>query len=254
MKTFTLLFTIIVASTVFVSCQKEFKEDGIPALPGNSSGKIKTYTEDISVLGVHTVTTLNLNYDANGRLISMISLVNGGVKYLFKYNAANSYTLDFYKANVINLHQVVFLTNFSLIDSTVQYNRSNKLFMTEKYIYNSAKQLMQLKKYDYSTAVPLLSETFNYHYDINGDMAKVTASKYDITYDYYPNITAKWVGVSLPYMPTVKNFIKTTTMSAGGLSQVFSHAYTFDSNNRLSTEKTSFPGSNDFVLKTYTYF
>jgi hypothetical protein len=242
-----ILFTIFIALG-FASCQKEISTDN-----GNTptSSKIKTYTEDVTSGSGHSVITFNLAYDSNDRLISMVSAASSGDRFEFQYSNG-SFTSDLYNSNALSIHEVFFINRNSLLDSTFQYNDTNDS-STEKYLYNSAMQLTTLKEYDYSLVTgPLLFNTENYVYDSNGNVIKMTDNSSVTTYDYYTNLVNNLV--LLPdYLPVNKNLVKTTTSNLGGTTTTLNHTYTFDSNNRISTERI-IVDSGEIAIKTYTYY
>jgi YD repeat-containing protein len=251
MKIITGLLISLTTIAFLSSCQKEITAD-ITTTPTTTS-RIKTYTEDVSISGAHNVVTFNLTYDANGRIATMISASNPGDKFLYQYNSNTSYTMDLYNSNVLSIHENFFINGFSLIDSTLQYN-DTKDTMTEKYIYNAAKQLTQLRQYDYTTATgAVLWETYFYTYDANGNITKETDSYSVTSYDYYTNLVNNF-SMGFVYMSTTKNLVKTTTYTSGGSTDVFDHTYTFDSQNRLTSEKITESGGTDSVTRTYTYY
>jgi hypothetical protein len=245
------LFYILIVF-IFASCQKEFSNND----PGTSQSilKVKTYTEDITSGGTHSAITFNLAYDASNRLTSMISAASSGDKFVFQYSNS-SYTMDLYNSNVVSIHEVFFVNSNQFVDSTVQYDDGQDT-MTEKYIYNSALQLTTLKEYDYSQLTgAVLFNVENYTYDSNGNMIQSTESDNNsvTTYDYYSNLVND-VHIFTPYLPGSKNLVKTTASNIGGTITTINHTYTFDSENRLSTETATEDTTGDVVIKTYTYY
>ena len=232
---------------LFAACSKE-KSVIDPSNPTNIS-KVKTYTEDLTAGGTHSAVTYDLAYDNSNRLISMISESSAGDKFLFKYNT-NNFTGDIYAANNLSIHEIFFMNSNSFVDSTFQYNDTQDT-STEKYIYNSAKQIITLKEYDYSnTGGSQLNNTTHYTYDSNGN--QVSASDdYSVTkYDYTTLVNNLVFGpVNIPMN---KNFVKTTSVTSGGQTDVLHHAYTFDGSGRLSTEKIT-TDTGEILIKTYTY-
>ncbi|KAA9039087.1 hypothetical protein FW778_09615 [Ginsengibacter hankyongi] len=245
MKPTKTILAIIIAIS-FTSCQKEKSND-----PNNpASSKVKTYTEDATEGGTHSVITFDVTYDASNRPVSLISESSPGDKFVLQYGSG-SFTLDLYNSNVVSVHEVSFLNSNSLIDSTFQYNDTSDS-TTEKYIYNSAKQLITLKEYDYSKANGTqLFNTTNYTYDSNGNPQSETDDFSVTTYEYTTFVNNL---VFMPtYLPVAKNLVKTTTVTSGGSSSVLNHSYTFDGSNRLSTEKITDDNGN-ILIKSYTYY
>jgi hypothetical protein len=248
MKKIKIALAIIVL-VALASCQKEYSTEDAAGDTPTPSIRVKTYTEDLTSGGTHTVTTFDLSYDNSNRLISMISETNAGDKFVFNYSSG-SYTGDIFNSNALSIHEVFFLNSNSLVDSTFQYNDTNDS-TTEKYIYNGAKQLVTFKEYDYSLLTgSVLSNTTNYKYDSNGNQISAT-DDYSVTlYDYTG--LANTIVIGAPYFFVNKKLVKTTTYSFGVSTIILNHTYTFDGNNRLSTE-TITNGSTYTLIKTYTY-
>jgi hypothetical protein len=251
----TLLAFILICS----SCQKEATLEIGPTTqppttppPTNGAHKVKTYTEDVTYGGgQHVKETFNLTYDNNDRLLSLISTTVLGNKLVYQYNTDNTYTMDIYVANVLSIHELFYLNTIPLVDSIVQYDAVGKDTTTEKYIYNSSKQLVTLKEYRYSktTGATLLAQT-NSTYDNSGNLIKEASTGYTATYDYYPDLVNNF-SVGLIYYYQSKNLVKTTTENSGSTVTI-NHTYTFDSSNRLLSEKEVFSDGN-VTIKSYTY-
>ncbi|HEY5407329.1 MAG TPA: hypothetical protein VIJ92_09580 [Ginsengibacter sp.] len=249
MKLIKTLWAVTV-SVAFASCQKEYSP-GDPGTTPTTSNKVKTYTEDVTSGGTHTVTTYDLTYDNANRIVSLISETNPGDKFVFQYGNG-SYTGDIYASNALSIHEVFFLNSNSFVDSTFQYNDTNDS-TTEKYIYNGAKQLVTLKEYDYSllTGGGVLSNTTNYKYDSNGNQISAIDDYSETLYDY--TALANTLVIGAPYFGVNKNLVKTTTYSFSGTTTVLDHTYTFDASDRLSSEKAT-DNTGDIFIKTYTYY
>ena len=240
----------VIAIFVFVSCQKEL-DTTIDPIDPVLNARVKTYVEDITSGGNHSVATFNIAYDPDGKMISMTSAENAGDRFEFKYFTGN-YTMDLYNSNELSIHEVFYLSNDLLIDSTLQYDDS-KDSLTEKYAYNSAKQLLSIKQYDYSQATgAVLFNTNTYTYDDNGNVVKDADNNSVTTYEYYPDLL-NTLALGNPYFPVNKQLVKTTTVTEGGSSVSLNHAYTFDASKRISTEKIT-TGSGEVAIKTYTYY
>ena len=237
---------VILFALVSASCQKETNDD--PVAP---SSKVKTYTEDVTAGGQHTVSTFNVAYDANDRIVSLISASSPGDKFLYQYSNG-SYTMDIYNSNAISIHEEFYINSNSFVDSTFQYNDTDDS-STEKYIYNSARQLVTIKEYEYTKGHGiLLYNTSQYTYDSGGNILKVADNFSTTTYEYYPDLVNPLTFLS-PYLPVNKNLIKTEYADYGGSDITISHTYTFDANNRLSTQ-TITTDSGETAIKTYTYY
>ena len=251
MKITKLLFTVLITLPFLFSCQKPFNDpDPPPQSPGSQLFLPKTYTEDYtSSVSGHSVITFNLSYDASDRLISMISAASPGDKFIYQYSG-NTVTMDLYNSNLISIHEIFYLNSSSFIDSTLQYN-DTKDTSTEKYLYNSNKQLLKLIEYDYTTATGAeIDNIHNYLYDANGNLIKENDNSGEITYEYSTLLNTLSVGLDL--LPRSKYLVKTTSFSIGGTTGILNHTYTFDSSNRLTTEKIV-ADTGEVAIKTYTY-
>jgi len=246
MKDIRIFLAALFIALVFFSCKKD---------SGNNSGssfyRPKTYTETItsSVLG-NSSTTYNLTYDANNRIVSLAPASSSGNKFIYQYSN-NTYTMDLYNSNVLSIHEVYFINNLSLVDSTFQYNDTNDS-TTEKYFYNSSKQLVKLNEYSYSkVSGGQLTNTHNYSYDNAGNVILDVDNSSTRSYTYYSNLK-NTLSLGQSYFPQTLNLAKTTTYSSGGTTITNNQTYTFDSSNRLSTEKDVL-STGDIAMKTYTY-
>ena len=232
-----------------ISCQKQIdSQDPDPVIPP-SGERIKTYTEDYTASSGHYVTTYNLSYDASGKIISLVSATSPGDRFEYKY-ATGMVTLDLYNANVLAIHELLFLNSNSFIDSTVADNGPDDS-TSEKYEYNAAKQLTKLTSYNILGGAHTVDDVSNYFYDGNGNQIKEVSKYFVTTYDYYPNLKNP-ITFQSPFLPTPTLLIKTTTNTNGGTVVVLNHTYTFDSSNRLSTEKVV-ADNGEILIKTYTY-
>lgn len=251
MKNIRYLFASLIV--IFIcGCQKGVTDE-ITTTPNKPAlSKVKTYTEDYtSASSGHVVTTFNVTYDANDRTTSLISATAPGDKFVYQYNSNNTFTMDLYNSNVLSIHVLYYLNSYSLIDSTFSYNNTYDT-STNKYLYNSAKQLTKIKEYDYRVSTgSVLYNTTDYVYDSNGN---ATSEKDNFTvtnYDYYTNLLND-VSIGLIHFSKNKNLTKTTTITSGGTTETLNHTYTFDSSNRLSTEKV-ISSNSAILIKTYTY-
>lgn len=245
------LLTAITCIILFSSCQKDAGGG-----PTTVTDKVKTYTEDITspFLG-NSVTTYNLSYDGSNRISSMISTSDPGDKFIFTYNSATTYSMDIYNSNVRVIHVDFFLNSNSYPDSTFQYNDTEDS-STTKNIYNTNNQLIRTYDYDYSKITGSdLWNTTTYTYDAAGNMLKAEDTDTNIeTYEYYPDLVYV-LPVITPYaQPKKLNLVKKFTLASNG-SVVGSatYTYTFDSKNRISTER-AVTTEGTIILKTYTYF
>ena len=255
MKRCTLLFFKLSVIVLFASCQKE----PVPNEPATPLAKVKTYSENLtsSYLG-HIAFNYDISYDADNKLISAISTSAPGTKLLLTYPSTSKYYTDFYENNILQIHEDFFLNSNSFIDSTFQYNNT-KDSSTEKYFYNTNNQVTKIKEYSYSKITGSeLSNTVTNTYNADGDLVtSADTNKNNETYEYYTdlNYTAPLVFGPANINSTKKfHLIKKHTFSSNGSFVTSSdNTYTFDSNNRISTEKQTFTDGS-ILLKTYTYF
>jgi YD repeat-containing protein len=245
-------YHFIIIVTLFTSCQKEItpgSQNGSGNAPATSN-KVKTYTEDVTSGGTHSIITYDLVYDGSNRLISLTSETSPGDKFLYQYSS-NSFKLDVYSANAITIHEVGYLKSNSFLDSTFQYDNTQDT-TTEKYMYNGSSQLVTLQEYNYSKITGAqLDNTTAYTYDNNGNMVSAT-DDFSVTNYTYTNLLNSLVLIP-SFLPPNKYLVKTTTYTSGGSSSAINHAYTFDASNRLNTE-TDTDTQGDVLIKTYTYY
>lgn len=252
MKAIKTLSAAFIAIVIFSSCQKEYSVDTRITGNDSSSELVKTYTEDItSTTEGHVVTTFNLSYDSDGRVTNIVSASSAGDKFVYKYDSDNTYSMDIYSSNTLSIHENFFINSIGLVDSTVQYNDTQDT-TTEKYLYNASKQLVKLTEYNYSSAtgaVPL--NITDYEYDNSGNISRETDQTMEISYEYYPDLLNNLM-LGQVYFFRNKNLPKVTTVKESGTTETLNHNYTFDSKNRLSTERVE-ASNGDVVIRTYTY-
>jgi hypothetical protein len=243
----TPLLPILLLIFLFTACKKS---NDAPASNGSLP---KTYTEDIRSSGLNSVTTYNLLFDANNRITSMAAIPEPSiVKFIYKYTANTSLTMDLYNSNALSIHEILWLNASSKLDSTFQYNDTNDS-STEKYIYNSDKQLVQIMNYNYSYTGAVLDHTTDYTYDNMGNATTESNSDGSSTsYTYYTDMP-NTLNLGQLFFPQPKYFIKTATSSSGGSPLTATHFYTFDSSNRLVKDSASTTGVDAIVIKSYTY-
>ncbi|MGI8636563.1 MAG: hypothetical protein ACR2KZ_14295 [Segetibacter sp.] len=139
-----------------------------------------------------------------------------------------------------------------LVDSTVQHDLSGQDTTTEKYLYNSSKQLVTLKEYTYTKrSGSTLINTTGYVTNNAGNVVQENHSSATIKYEFYPDLLNN-VSIGTAYFYQNKNLVKTaTTVFPNGSNEVTTHTYTFDSNNRITSEKqVSTVGT---IIQSYTY-
>ena len=251
MKKIIPLPAIISFIILFSSCQKDVGGD----LP-TATDKVKTYTEDITSVSIgNSVTTYNLSYDASNRITSLISASDPGNKFLYTYKSATTYSMEIYSSNALVIHEDFFLNSNSYPDSTYQYNNTGDT-STEKYVYNAKNQPIKMYEYDYSKITGSdLWNTISYTNDADGNLVKAEGTDTNIeTYEFYPDLV--YISpVTTPYSKPIKhNLLKKFSLTSNGfLVGSAISTYSFDSKNRISTEKVV-TSDGSIILKTYTYF
>ena len=235
------------------ACSKEKSLDtGTGTGSGTSaSARPKTYSEDVTDDNGHFAVTFNITYDAGNRVTGLVSQADPGTKLVYTYSSGTLFKIDIFNAGALSIHEEYYLNSNGNPDSAFQYNDTGDS-TTEKYIYNSAKQLTILKNYIYSKVTgPELDFATLYQYDSNGRMIKETDGFTTTTYDYTA-ILNPLINLS-PFTYTDAKLIKTTTISDGGVTTVLNHTYTFDTSNRLTSEKIAASDNSIIVIKSYTY-
>jgi hypothetical protein len=248
MKNTYILLAASIAVLSFSSCKKSNTSSSSTV----SSALPKTYNENVtsSISGNENV-TFNLSYDGSNRLVSLAATAMPGLKELYKYNADGSFSLDLYDDGTdLSIHENFFLNSNNLVDSTFQYDDSQDT-TTEKYYYNSAKQLIAYTEYDYSKqGGSVQTNVTTYNYDTNGNVIKSTDENGITTYTY---TTYSYSSYGIPdYFAHDKNLVLTTTNTSGGNNISVTDTYTFDSSNRIVTDK-AVANNGDVIIKTYTY-
>ncbi len=227
------------------SCKKDTEAAG--------NGKVQSFTEtEISPSGSLTE-SYTLNYDANGRLTSMVMNGNNGNKFMYGYGS--TYTMDVYNNNAVTIHETIYLNAANgFIDSTVQRNNTNDT-TTEKLFYNSANLLILKKDYDYSKQTgSVLQNTHTYTYDAAGNRIKETGSGEDITYTYGSQEGTIDLGLPFSGKPNPKLVTKTVYNLGGGFTETFNHTYTIDGSGRVTMAKeTPVDPTASTIIKEYNY-
>ncbi len=241
----------------FSSCQKEITGEvarptdttgtGGTGGPVGSTSLVKTYTEDITSAGGNYKRTFNLSYDANDRIIGMVSTTNAGDKFVYQ-SGTNKYSSDLYNSNVLSIHADFYLNSMQLVDSVLQYNDTADT-TTHKFTYNAAKQPIRQKEYEVKNGVSTLINTTSYVYDATGNVTNEKDSDGETSYEYGTSLNNLNFGRTYSY--TNKHLPKTTTVK-GVNAGTLTHTYTFDSSNRLTSEK-AVHSNGDVAVKTYTY-
>jgi hypothetical protein len=253
------LYLLVGFIVVLSSCQKELSDINpvnggtTPTTPiTGSQSLVRTYKEDVvSPISGNSSYTFNLTYDSLNRIKSMVSIANAGDKFVYAYGSG-SYTMDLYNVGVLSIHETFFLNSNNLVDSTLQYNDTNDT-TAEKYIYDANKHLKQLKRYDVINGSSVLTETTFYTHDANGNvLTESDGTTTSLTYTYN-TAQLNTLNIGQVYFAVNKHLTQTTTANLLGVPVVFTHSYTFDSNNRITSEKavSAIPGQSQ--THTYTY-
>ena len=245
-----------IAILFLFSCKKT---DTIQS-PGGTTATIKTYIEQVVSPGYNTADTFNVSYDASNRVISLISIHPSGGKFIYQYNSNSTYNLDIINGTHLSIRLTAFINNNSLLDSTFQYNDTNDS-TTQKFIYNAAKQVVQFKTYNYKlTTGAVLFRKNDYTYDNNGNEITDTETSATgnintvITYTY-TNLTGNLFVLGTIYQPAMyKNLQSTISYYTpyNNTTQTFTCTYTFDSNNRVTSQQQT-DGKGTTVTKKFIY-
>ncbi len=243
----TLSALTILSTLILGSCSKSNSTTNptVGSLP-------KTYTENIRSSALNSLTTYNLTYDGNNKLLSMTSVPEPpATKFIFQYPTSLTATMDMYTGTEISIHENIWLTAASFADSTFQYNDTQDT-TTEKYFYNDNNLLLKAYYYDYHTSGTVLIKTTNYTYDNIGNVETQTDDPGGIYTFTYFNV-ANTFSLGNTFIPGSKNLIRSTTLDNGGPLITAMHYYTFDTSNRLTKDSITTTGTDLVVVKSYTY-
>ncbi|MDB5278035.1 MAG: hypothetical protein JWR61_2990 [Ferruginibacter sp.] len=224
-----------------------------------AADRVKTYTIDVNQPGVfHETVTCNVSYDDNNRIAGLTSTTSAADRFVFSYPSANKFSMDIFGSNVITLHEDSYINGSGLLDSTFQYNDTQDT-STEKYIYNTANQLVTFKEYYYSAVTGSeLNNITTSTYNADGDLVSETDTDNNRNdYEYYTDqsyVSPLITGLPSPDAGKKHHLVKKQTVSFNGTaSGSVDYTYTFDSSNRISTQKLT--GSDGSIaITTYTYF
>jgi hypothetical protein len=245
----TSVFSLVISLLIVLnaSCKKESAGSSAPQ-------KLKTYTEDITAVGIgHVVEIFTINYDAQDRITSVVSSTKPGHRLEYNYINNEAFTFDKIEDGKVTLHSINYInSSLSLIDSVYQYN-IRKDTLSYKYIYNSDKQLVKQKEYlhSYLIAKPVWDNTVTYQYDLHGTLTKKTDSYSEVSYRYdaeYKNT----VQIEPFYFPVQEKLPTHTYTTRWGLLVTIEHTYTFDGDKRLISEK-AVASDGRVTVKSYTY-
>lgn len=235
----------ILSAIIFGSCSKSNDNNSpVVTLP-------KTYTEDIRSSALNSLTTYNLTYDGNYRLVSMVAVPESLGKFIFQYPNSLSVTMDMYTGSQLSIHENFWLNTALFSDSTLQYNDTQDT-TTEKYFYTGANLLSKVNYYDYHTSGNTLTKTTSYTYDAFGNASTQTDNPGGTTtFTYYEVLNTFSIGNT--FIPQPRNLIRSATLDNGGTPVTVMHYYSFDSSNRLIKDSITTTGVDVIVLKSYTY-
>jgi hypothetical protein len=255
-KKIRLFFCFAVALLILNACQKEIEDPNITGSNNNNNNntdfKVRKYREDFTSLTSGNFSqTFIVTYDASNRLISLVDSADASTKQVFTYNI-NTYTMDFFNAGALMIHEDFFLNSLPLIDSTSQYSNFGDTTL-EKNTFDASNHLTEVKEYDYTTAGgPQLNGIIQYGYDTNGNVIEETdnSAASHTTYEYYPDLNT--IEVGKPYEPRNKNLTKKAIITDGSGTTTVLYTYTYDNLNRVVTQTEAYD-NGDTVVKTYTY-
>lgn len=262
-------FVTIIVFVLFQSCAKEYSFEGgrgrgkdslIIIAPNldtaqkpvsdstlkDTSFLVKNYVEKRG----NTIEEYNFSYDSEGRLVSKIS-ATGINRFIYQYNADNTFTMNFFKGSTLSVHQIYYLNNYNLVDSLVTINYDTKNTISEKYLYNANKLLVEVKEYNIVNARSVLTNTTTAEYDANGNVTKErNAYNNQISYQY--TSLPYNLNIGLNFFSRNKNLVQTSTYS-GSRNMVLNHSYTFDNFKRLTSETVTDANGDIVMIKKYSY-
>lgn len=243
---------IFLLASLFISCQKEIVTD----LPDEGSVKLRTYIEDARNTPYHAIDTFNIAYDESGRILALISN-STGAKFLYEY-FTGSYALEIKVYDHIFIRDVSYINGAGLVDSTFQVNDAGDS-SSSKLIYNASKQVTEERTYSYSALGGAILEGINYYtYDNNGNVVtyteKDTSGETTSVTSYTYNAFLNTIFLTPSYHPLpFKNLIATrSTVYQGGGTDSSTFEYTYDSSNRVISEKETY-SDGTFVIRHYEY-
>ena len=238
------LVAVLILNT---SCKKD------KAAGSSGRQKLKSYTEDITAVGIgHVVETFNINYDAQDRITSIVSTTKPGHRLEYNYLNNDKFTFEQIEDNKVMLHRDYFINGeIGKVDSLYQYN-IRKDTLSFKYFYNKENKILKQKEYLLTYYLPpVWYNTIDYIYDAKGTLTKKQESFADISYQYdaeYKNTTL----IEPAYIPTQELLPTHTYNTRFGTTITTEHTYAYDDKGRLISERAA---SNDgrITIRTYTY-
>lgn len=246
MKTSTLSLVILII-VLTASCKKD-------STGSNAPQKLKTYTEDITAVGIgHVVETFNINYDEQDRITSLVSSTKPGHRLEYQYIKNNHFIFEKIEDNKVILHSSYFINdNLSLVDSFYQYNNRNDT-ISMKFLYDGENRIVMKKEYihSYLMPAPVWVNTIKYQYDLNGTLTKLTDSYSETTYRYDAE-HKNTVQIEPFYFPVQQKLPTHTYTTRWGILITIEHSYSFDDHKRLISEK-AVSSDGRVTVKSYTY-
>ncbi|THU31114.1 hypothetical protein FAM09_28945 [Niastella caeni] len=236
---------ILLLFIISVSCKKESTS--------NATRKLKTYTEAITAVGIgHVVETFNINYDGQDRITSVVSTTKPGHRLEYQYINKEEFTFEKIEDNKVTLHCAYYInTSLSLVDSVFQYN-NRKDTISLKYFYNNEKQIEKQKEYLHSYYTgPVLYNTINYLYDLNGKLTRRSDSYSEVSYRY-DSLHINTAHIEPFYFPVQQQLPTHTYTQRWGTLITIEHTYSFDEHKRLISEK-AVSSDGRVTVKSYTY-
>lgn len=247
MKTSTISLILSLLVIINVSCKKE-------SAGSNAPHKLKSYTEDITAVGIgHVVETFNISYDDQDRITSVVSATKPGNRLVYQYINNNEFIFEKIEDHKVTAHSACFInSSLSLIDSTYEYN-NRKDTVSMKYLYDSENRIVKQKEYlhSYLIKAPVWVNTLNYHYDLNGRLTKKTDNYSEATYRYDAE-HENTVQIEPFYFPVQQKLPTHTYTIRWGTLITIEHSYSFDEHKRLISEK-AVSSDGRINVKSYTY-
>jgi hypothetical protein len=222
---------------------------------GGSSGpqKLRTYTEDITAVGIgHVVENFNVSYDGQGRITSITSTTKPGHRYVYQYLNNNAFTYEHIEDNKVTLHCDYFINGeVGMVDSVYTYN-IRKDTISFKYFYNSDNKIIKQKEYLHSYIMPpVWYNTIDYIYDLKGTLTKKAESSAETSYRYDEDHN-NTVGIEPSYIPMQEKLPSHTYSIRFNATTTTEHSYTFDGQKRVISEK-AVRSDGRTTIKSYTY-
>jgi YD repeat-containing protein len=239
----------LVSALVLITACTPDKDAG-----ANGRQKLKSYTEDITAVGIgHVVETFDVNYDGQDRITSIVSTTKPGHRLEYNYINNDKFTYEQIEDNKVQLHCDYFIDGeIGKVDSLYQYN-IRKDTITFKYIYNSENKLIKELEYlPNSFMAPVLANTMNYVYDGKGTLTKKVESFGETSYRYdaeYKNTTLITPG----YIPVQDLLPSHTYITRHNRTTTIEHTYTYDDKGRLASERAASSPDGRITIRTYTY-